>query len=550
MKTTFLLTKIASALRSFPGGFILVIFTLASSMLLPGAYAVSPPPDGGYPGFNTAEGQNALLSLDTATGFANTAVGSLSLQNSVDVSFNTGLGAGTLSVNTGNENTAVGAAALLLNTTGEKNTAVGVDALLNNTIGGANTAIGDGALLSNTTGGSNTATGVFALFSNTTGTDNTAIGNNALASNNIGSLNTAVGVAALDDNTAGVSNTAIGVSALSGNTTGNNNTATGVDALFSNTIGSFNTATGLSALHDNTAGESNTADGDHALFENIDGDGNTAIGAGALGANGSGDDNTATGLGALQNNAGGSFNTAYGVDALLGNNDGSGNTAVGSFALSNIVNGNSNVAVGGNAGENLTGGDSNNIDIGFDVAGVAGESNTIRIGNPNITTAIIRGVSGQTIPSGAAVLVAANGQLGTATSSRRFKEDIKPMDKASEALFSLTPVTFRYKKEIDPASTQQFGLVAEDVEKINRDLIVRDENGNVNTVRYDQVNAMLLNEFLKDHRKNEEQEATIAYLRKQVEALTTGLQKVSAEVELSKPAAQTVNIRTASLRGQ
>lgn len=550
MKSASSMNRLATALSFFPGRFVLVILAFAGSVFSPEAYAVSPPPDGGYPGFNTAEGQNALLSLDTSAGFANTAVGLLSLQSIVDSSFNTGVGAGTLSLNTGNENTAVGAAALLLNTTGEKNTAVGVDALLNNTIGGANTAIGDSALLSNTTGGSNTATGVFALFNNTTGTDNTAIGNNALASNSVGSLNTAVGVAALDDNTTGVSNTAIGVSALGGNTTGNNNTATGVDALLSNTTGSSNTAAGLSALHDNTVGENNTANGDHALFENIDGDGNTAIGAEALSANGSGDDNTAAGLGALQNNAGGSFNTAYGVDALLGNNDGGGNTAVGSFALSNIVNGNSNVAVGGNAGENLTGGDSNNIDIGFDVAGVAGESNTVRIGNPNITTTIIRGINGQTIPSGAAVLVAANGQLGTATSSKRFKEGIKPMSEASEALFSLKPVTFRYKKEIDPTGAQQFGLVAEDVEKINQDLVVRDENGNVNTVRYDQINAMLLNEFLKDHRKNEEQEATIAYLRKQVEGLTAGLQKVSAEAELGEPAAQTAHVRTASLHGQ
>ena len=183
MKSTSPLIKTSTALPSFRGGFILVILTLASAMLLPEAHAVNPPPDGGYPGFNTAEGQNALLSLDTSTGFANTAVGALSLQSTVDTSFNTGVGAGTLSLNTGNENTAVGAAALLLNTTGEANTAVGVDALLNNTIGEANTAIGDSALLSNTTGGSNTANGALALFSNTVGTDNTAIGDNALASN-------------------------------------------------------------------------------------------------------------------------------------------------------------------------------------------------------------------------------------------------------------------------------------------------------------------------------------------------------------------------------
>jgi predicted ribosome quality control (RQC) complex YloA/Tae2 family protein len=195
------------------------------------------------------------------------------------------------------------------------------------------------------------------------------------------------------------------------------------------------------------------------------------------------------------------------------------------------VNGNSNVAIGGNAGENLTGSETNNIDIGFDVAGVAGESNTVRIGNPDITTTIVRGISGQTIPSGAAVLVAANGQLGTATSSRRFKDEIKPMNEASEALFSLKPVTFRYKKEIDPTHAQQFGLVAEDVEKISPDLIVRDENGNVSTVRYDQVNAMLLNEFLKAHAKMERQEAAIACQQKQIQALEARLDQQATEIQ-------------------
>ena len=446
--------------------------------------AVVPPPDGGYPGFNTAEGQNALFSLDTSIGFANTAIGPFSLQNSVNSSFNTGVGVGALFLNTGNKNTAVGAAALLLNTTGEDNTAVGVDALLNNTTGEANTAIGNNSLLSNTTGGSNTATGALALLNNTTGESNTANGDNALASNTTGSLNTANGVASLFGNTTGGENTATGVSALAGNTTGNENTATGVAALVDNTEGNFNTATGSSALHDNTLGSSNTADGDHALFENIGGSGNTAIGSGAL---------------------------------------------------SSIGTGNSNVAVGENAGDNLSGSDSNNMDIGANVDGMPGESNTIRIGNPDITTTIIRGISGQTISSGAAVLVAANGQLGTATSSERFKEEIKPMDKASEALFLLKPVTFRYKTKIDPTLTQQFGLVAEDVEKINRDFVVRDENGVVNTVRYDQVNAMLLNEFLKEHRKVQELEANATRQQKQIEALGAGLQKVSAQLAAASP---------------
>jgi hypothetical protein len=503
MKSTLTSIKTATALSSFRVRFVLAILTVASAMLLPEAHAVNPPPDGGYAGFNTAEGQNALLSLDTSTGLANTAVGAFSLQSSVGASFNTGVGAGTLFLNTGNDNTAVGAAALLLNTTGEDNTAVGVDALLNNSIGEANTAIGESALLSNTTGSSNTATGALALLNNTVGESNTAIGDNALASNTTGSLNTANGVAALFGNTTGGENTATGISALAGNTTGNENTATGVAALIDNTDGSFNTATGLSALHDNTVGNSNTADGDHALFGNIGGNGNTAIG---------------------------------------------------SEALSSIDTGNSNVAVGENAGHNLSGSDSNNIDIGANVDGVSGESNTIRIGNTDITDTFIKGISGTTVASGAAVLVAANGHLGTATSSKRFKEEIKPMDKSSEALFSLKPVTFRYKKELDPVGTRQFGLVAEDVEKLTPDLVVRDENGVVNTVRYDQVNAMLLNEFLKEHRKVQEQEATITDLipmvenqeaanarqQKQIEALTAGLQKVTVRIEASQTAPQVV----------
>jgi len=469
---------------------------LACFAFTPWAQAVDPAPDGAYPGGNTAEGQDALLSLSTGT--FNTAVGFFSLLSVTEANFNTGIGAGTLLANTADENTATGAGALLSNSTGCCNTATGAFALFSNTTGEANTAIGDSALLSNITGSSNTANGALALLANTTGESNTANGDNALAGNTTGSLNTASGVAALVNNTTGGENTAVGVSALAGNITGNENTATGVAALVSNTDGSFNTATGLSALHDNTLGSSNTAIGDHALFSNTEGVGNTAVGAGAL---------------------------------------------------SSINTGSSNTALGQNAGHNLFKGDSNNIDIGLDVQGVPGESNTIRIGNPDITTTVIRGISGQTIPSGVAVLVAANGQLGTATSSKRFKEQIKPMDKASEALFSLEPVIFRYKEEIDPARTSQFGLLAEDVEKINPDLVVRDEKGQVNSVRYDQVNALLLNEFLKEHRKVREQEATIAQLKKEMAAVVARLaeqdvkiQRVSDQTGISETTAQMATI--------
>jgi hypothetical protein len=159
--------------------------------------------------------------------------------------------------------------------------------------------------------------------------------------------------------------------------------------------------------------------------------------------------------------------------------------------------------------------------------------------------------------NGIPVLINSNNKLGTVTSSMRFKEDIKPMDNVSEALFALKPVTFRYKKEIDPAGTSQLGLVAEEVERVNPDLVVRDKEGKTYSVRYDQVNAMLLNEFLKEHKTVHEQGATITALRandakqeaviakqqKQIEALTAGLQKVSAQLEVNKPAQTVVNNR-------
>jgi hypothetical protein len=224
----------------------------------------------------------------------------------------------------------------------------------------------------------------------------------------------------------------------------------------------------------------------------------------------------------------GSTNTAIGVQALFGNETGGGNTAVGVMALFNNHTGNGNIALGADTGTGVTAA-SDVICIGADGADV---SNSCFIGN----------IFNATSSGGTAVFVNSNGQLRTTTSSRRFKDDIHSMDKASEALFSLKPVTFRYKKEIDPAGTSQFGLVAEEVANVNPDLVVRDKEGKPYSVRYDQVNAMLLNEFLKEHRKNEEQQATIAQLKSGMEALTATvkeqaaqIQKVSAEIGISKP---------------
>ena len=336
---------------------------------------------------------------------------------------------------------------------------------------GRNTAEGDSALFSLTMGFDNTAIGFYALYSNTTGNDNTAVGFEALVFNTTGFANTANGVDALLSNTTGGSNTATGFEALENNTTGNDNTADGVNALFSNTTGGSNTASGVGALNFNTTGFFNTAMGDGALFNN--------------------------------------------------------------------TTGNNNIALGLSAGVNLTTGN-NNIDIGNN--GVADESKTIRIGKQGTQrTTFIAGISGATVPTGVAVIVDSRGHLGTTTSSARFKDNIKPMDKASEAILALKPVTFRYKQDLDPRGIPQFGLVAEDVEKVNPDLVARDEQGKPYTVRYEAVSAMLLNEFLKEHRKNERQEskieqqdATILRLQKQVEALTAGLQKVSAQLEAMK----------------
>jgi len=300
-----------------------------------------------------------------------------------------------------------------------------------------------------------------------------------------------------------------------------------------------NTAEGQAALFSLTTGVANTAVGWLSLNTLDAGKFNTAIGAGTL-IGDTADQNTATGAGALFNNGTGGNNTANGTFALFNNLEGGDNTAIGIAALSINTTGSNNVALGSGAGASATTG-SNNVYVGAGMQGVAGESDGC----------YIKSIFGQTSATGIPVLINSNNKLGTTMSSKRFKKEIRPMDKASDALLALKPVTFRYKEEIDPTGTTQFGLVAEQVEKVNPDLVVRDAEGKPYSVRYDQVNAMLLNEFLKTHSKMEEQEGTIAHLKqelqatathqqKQIEALTAGLQKVSAELETTKPAPQTV----------
>ena len=391
-------------------GVLLVSFLLTCFALAQRTQAVDPPPDGGYPNFNTAEGQKALFSLTTGQ-------------------WNTALGAFTLWQDTaGSYNTAVGAAALLLNTAD------------------SNTATGAGALLSNTIGDGNTANGAFALSSNTDGENNTATGFQALHSNTVGDRNTAYGARALVIHPTADDNTAVGWQTLA-SSTGSANTAVGSDALLANTGGDFNTAVGHIALTSSTTGNNNTAVGRRALEFNTTGRNNTAIGRGA--------------------------------------------------------------------GGNLTTG-SGNVCIGADVVGITGESNSTRIRNVYSSVA-----------SGRAVYVNADNKIGTLASSRRFKDQIKPMDKGSEAILALKPVTFRYKKEIEPNGAIMFGLIAEEVEKVNPELVTRNDKGEAETVRYEAVNAMLLNEFLKEHRAVQElrttvakQEATITQQQRGMDAAT------------------------------
>jgi hypothetical protein len=469
IKTTTPSTTTVIARPFLPSRFILTASALICFALSPPAWAVVPPPDGGYPGANTAEGNGALNSLSPNA-----------------------RGAGI-------HNTALGFHTLYDLTTGAGNTAVGSDALLDNVDGSFNTATGTQALFYNIgASDGNTADGYQALYNNYYGLQNTAVGYQACHSG--GFNNTAVGFQALHANIfGGEENTAVGNQALYNNTftfvdQGSYNTATGSGTLFTNTTGSYNTATGFGALYLNDTGARNTASGRRALYSNLTGD----------------------------------LNTAVGVDALLNNTSGSSNIALGDGAGFNVTSADDVICIG-SGGENIGG--------------------TCYIGN----------IFGRISSGGVPVLINAGDRLGTLTSSKRFKEQIKPMGQESEALFALKPVSFRYKKEIDPAGKSQLGLVAEDVERVNSDLVVRDKDGKPYSVRYDQVNAMLLNEFLKEHKKVEELkstgakqeaalaeqrkdfEAAIAQQRQEIQILTAQLkqqaaqiQRVTAEIEIKK----------------
>jgi hypothetical protein len=301
------------------------------------------------------------------------------------------------------------------------------------------------------------------------------------------------------------------------------NTAYGTNALLLNTTGSADSAFGVGALEHNSTGNNNTATGWYALFFNTTGSDNTATGITALEGNGTGIGNTATGVGALANNGNGNMNTATGWNALYFNT-GRYNTAIGAFALQDNGSGGNNIAIGIEAGFYLTTG-SNNIEIGNQ--GNAGEANTIRIGTEGTQTATyIAGVFDTTVTGGCAVMVASTGKLGCVSSSARYKRDVRDMGDASDKLMKLRPVTFLYKT--DQAGALQYGLIAEEVEKVYPELVIHDADGKVETVAYHLLPAMLLNEVQKLARQVEQKD-------EKIEALAARLNMLERQARASEP---------------
>jgi trimeric autotransporter adhesin len=382
--------------------------------------------------------------------------------------------------------TADGWEASVLQTTALGTTSFGAAALAGNNATG-NCAFGAGAATFTLSAGGVNALGFFALYYNN------------------GAFNNAHGRQALFNNTSGIENNAFGDLALLDNTTGSTNTAVGDNALQSNTTGGSNVAVGRNALLSNTTVGNPNGDG-----------GSVAVGKQALentDATPNGDNN-AIGYQALQANVTGQYNNAHGWKALT------------------LSTGSLNTALGDGAGGGLTTGDGN-VYIGAAPGGAAVESNHTYIRNINTTS--VSGLGTDTV-----TVNLATGLLGHLTSSRRYKEDIKPMENASEALYQLKPVSYRYKQEIDPTRSPAFGLIAEQVAQVNPALVACNADGQVESVHYEMVNAMLLNEFLKEHRTVQELKSTVAEQRKQIDALAAGLQKVSAQLEMSKPATKVV----------
>jgi hypothetical protein len=316
------------------------------------------------------------------------------------------------------------------------------------------------------------------------GSDNTACGSNALSNNN--------------PSMGGDGNSGFGYDALDANTTGGSNTAAGAYSLLGNTSGSNNTAAGYGALYTNTSGNSNTASGFQTLYFNTTGYGNNTVGSQALYTNTSGYFNNAVGYDALYVNTTGYNNNALGSYALSSDTIGHGNTAIGANALLNVTTGIRNIGLGNNAGTNLVAG-SYNVDIGWGAEGGVDETGVVRIGDPTYATATyMAGISGSVI-TGAAVYVTSSGQLGVLASSERYKTDIAPMALSDEKLQQLRPVSFHLKT--DPQGAMQYGLIAEEVDKVYPELVIRDQGGQIQGVRYDELAPILLSEIQRQRQQ-------------------------------------------------
>jgi trimeric autotransporter adhesin len=361
-----------------------------------------------------------------------------------------------------------------------------------------NTHYGTSALLSNTSGVGNDAFGGNALYWNTTGSENLASGYDALAYNTSGSYNGASGSYALLLNTTGSYNTASGYQALYYNTIGSYNNAIGAKTLLSNTSGNYNNAVGYLALYHNTTGVQNNGSGYGSLYSNTTGNYNSGYGAFTLYVNTTGTGSNATGYGALYRNTTGAYNSAEGY-----------------FALGYNTTGGNNIAVGPYAGYNLTTG-SNNIDIGS--RGVGAETAVIRIGTQGTQRAtFVAGVSGVNVTGGATVVVNSSGQLGVMSSSRRYKEDIRSMGNVSDRLLALRPVTFRYKTaDENGQKPEQYGLIAEEVAKVMPDLVVYNPKGQPETVAYQTLAPLLLNELQREHKRADRQADELRQARDQL----------------------------------
>ena len=465
---------------------------------------------------NTVEGFKALNS-STVSGSFNTGLGWFSQGFITDGLFNTAAGAGSLDVNiNGDSNSAFGTGAMLLNigNGADNNTAVGTNALLNNSFTATNPA----------TALDNTGVGFEALFTNLDGADNTAVGSGALFSNLVSGL-TAVGFGALEDNTFGFHNVAVGNLALTDNTLGFNNTAVGGEALEFNTIGINNTAVGwFSSL--NTTGSNNTT-------------------MGSLNPAG-----IAIGI------TTGAANVTVGRNAGLGITLGDNNTILGDSAGSSFNTRTHNVYIGQNVNPNFTGvfGPFEDNFIRIANSGPPQDNTNVNqsriyVGAPGVATTAANGsLYNAQVPAAGlrALRIAPSGQIaGVTGSSVRYKKDIKPMDTASESILALRPVIFHYKT--DETNTLCFGLIAEEVAKVDPSLVINDKDGRPESVVYEEIPMRLLNEFLKEHKKVEQQQASISQLKSEMQTMVAQLkeqaaqiQKVSAQLEVGKAAPQVV----------